>query len=161
MRSDDIRVHNLILIAAVVVQELVLVAVVAQAVPLGAGLRVKGENVVVDSLGRLVVDLVGERLAFETGRRHDVQRPVGRDSGAVCDFLGGAGDDLGREHVDGAELIVIAVKTPRVASGAVFAQRQGIKGRSCCHCENGRTSAMKCVDATGKMSNWMALALSL
>lgn len=119
---NNVRVHNLILRPTIVIQFFFLEAIMAEAIPLRARLRIKCENVVVDGARRLVVNVMVERLSAESRRRHAVQRPVCRDACAVSDFFGSVGRVLGREQVNGARLIVVAVETPGVAPRAVFAE---------------------------------------
>ena len=98
-----------------------LVAKVAQAVPLRRRLRVEGPDVVVDDARRFLVQLLVESLATEEGQRAlGVQRPVEADARAGADFFGGGGDDGVGQAVEGAELVVGAVEAPGVVVGAGF-----------------------------------------
>lgn len=73
---------------------LLLVAKVAQAVPLGRRLRVESPDVVVDDARRFLVQFLVESLAAEEGQRAlGIQRPVEADACAGADFFGGGGDD--------------------------------------------------------------------
>ncbi len=68
---------------------------VAEAVPLGAALRVEGPDVVVDDAGGLLVDFLVEGLATEERDVFlGVQRPVESDADAGLDLAGGGFDDV-------------------------------------------------------------------
>ena len=77
---------------------------VAEAIPLGAALRVEGPDVVVDDTGRLLVDFLVEGLPAEEGDVFlGVQGPVESDTDAGLDLAGGGFDDVVGEAVEGAE----------------------------------------------------------
>ena len=88
-----------------------LVPEMPQAVPLAAGLRVEGPDVVVDDPRGFLVHVLGEGLAAEEREVGlCVQRPVEVDTGAGLDLAGGGGaDDVVGQSVEGAKLVVFAV----------------------------------------------------
>ena len=80
---------------AVVEDLLLLVAEVAQAVPLRGRLGVEGPDVVVDDSGGFLVELLVEGLAAEEGQGTlGVEGPVEADAGAGFDLFGGACYDV-------------------------------------------------------------------
>ena len=82
----------------------------AEAIPLGAALRVEGPDVVVDDAGGLLVDFLVEGLPAEEGDVFlGVQGPVESDTDAGLDLAGGGFDDVVGEAVEGAELVIFAV----------------------------------------------------
>ena len=89
-----IRPMDIIQRDAIIEYFLLLVAKVAQAVPLRRRLRVEGPDVIVDDARRFLVQFLVESLPAEEGQRAlGVQRPVEADAGAGADFFGGGGDD--------------------------------------------------------------------
>ncbi|EPE03563.1 hypothetical protein F503_06736 [Ophiostoma piceae UAMH 11346] len=106
-----------------------LVAVVAEAVPLAGALGIEREVVVVDGTvgagGGLADDALPlERGAVKAGLVGAVEVPVEGHAVAGPDFLGGLGDGVGREHVERAEVVVGAVEAPGVARRPGLVERQ-------------------------------------
>lgn len=129
MDAVHVGVGNVLLRPAAIVHLLLLVPVVAEAIPLAAGLRVEHERVVVDGARRLAPDGPLQRRTTEARARHVVQRQVGGDGGAVGDLARGGGLGLRRQEVEHADLVVVAEEAPGVAVGSVLAERQGVEGR--------------------------------
>lgn len=109
LRANLGRFHYLLLRRAIVKLAALSSAIVAKAIPLRARLGVEGDNVVIDGPWGLVHDTLVKDLSFEGRRLHAVERPVCRHAHAIHDFLGGFDGRLGRQEVDGAKLVVVAV----------------------------------------------------
>ena len=95
--ANDFRRLDFRLRAAAVELLCFLVAVVPEAVPLAAALRVDVDVVVVDGPGGFAVEPPFEAGPVEGGVCGEVEGPVEGDALAELDFLRGELDDCGRE----------------------------------------------------------------
>lgn len=102
---------NLIQRHAIVEPRFRLVSKVSQPVPLAAALGVEGPDVVIDDPRRFLIDVLVELLPAEDGQvALGVEGPVDVDSMPGLNFVAGGGfDDVVREAVERAELVVLAV----------------------------------------------------
>lgn len=105
--TDDLRVLDILLSPSAVVARGLLVAIVSEAVPLGAALSVDVQMVVVNgSLGAVWVRAVfyapAEGGTAERWVGGEIQEPVQRYAVACLYFLGCSFDGCGRYHVESA-----------------------------------------------------------
>jgi len=102
---------------------LLLVAEMAETVPLRRRLRVESPDIIVHYARRFLVQFLVESLAAEEGLGAlSIERPVEADTGAGLDLFGSGGYYLVGETVESAELVVCSVETPGVVVRAVLVQ---------------------------------------
>jgi hypothetical protein len=100
---------------AVVEDFLLLVAEMAEAVPLRRRLGVECPDVIIYYARRFLIQFLVEGLtAEERLGALGVERPVETDAGAGFDLFGGGGDYLVGEAVESSELVICPVEAPGV-----------------------------------------------
>ena len=108
---------------AVVEDFLLLVAEMAEAVPLRRRLCVESPDIVVHYARRLLVQFLVECLTAEEGLGAlCVEGPVEADASTSFDLFGGEGYYVVGETIESAELIICSIETPGIVVRAILVQ---------------------------------------
>jgi hypothetical protein len=108
---------------AVVEDFLLLVAEMAEAVPLRRRLGVESPDVIIHYARRFLIQFLVEGLtAEERLGALGIERPVETDAGACLDLFGGGCYDFVSEAVKSSELVLCPVETPGIVVRAILVQ---------------------------------------
>jgi hypothetical protein len=98
-------------------------------VPLGTGLCVQRQDIVIHRPRRLVMDFLFERNTIEARDLWLIQTPIRRYSDTMDYLPRRSNCVVGRQPVEHSQLISWAKKSPRISTRSVFLERKRFKRR--------------------------------